>query len=456
MEKRGFYFNTTNNQYFYDDVTGNVSFENKSPENNILYGNSSYKHKIFDKEQVKNTLDNIGITQLTLIVTEECNLRCKYCVYSGEYDNNRTHANNYMDINIAKRAVEKYLSYTNYYRKSNLLRIPTIGFFGGEPLLNFSLIKTIVEYSKMIYKGKINYNITTNGTLLDENKIKFLVENNFSLFISLNGNKCENDRLRIYSNGSGTYDSIMKNIALIYSKYPKYFDSNLKIISVFDNGTDLFELKDFFEKNSLVKDKLSMLSKVIDFHTNWYERYSDKENKKYKSQLKKLKEDFYNNLLTNNELNIISKKLFSLPYFNVLNRSTNIELSKYKSSIQPFSGSCIPGTKIAVDYRGLLHMCEKVNSMTPIGNVEKWLDYDKISSIVNMYNKYLGTNCINCPVQRMCPVCYKDVIDNKGQCDFEQTNWCKLFIKDQIKVFSEIYSLMELGIDSKNIEKKIT
>ena len=130
-------------------------------------------------------------------------------------------------------------------------------------------------------------------------------------------------------------------------------------------------------------------------------------------------------------------------------------MDNYKPSIQPFSGSCIPGTKIAVDYKGILHMCEKVNNKIPIGDIDKWIDHKKISSLLNKYNAYLGEKCINCPVQRLCQICYKDVIDMNGNCDFNQDDWCKSFIKDQIATFSDIYSLMECGLTVEKLEKNL-
>lgn len=451
--RRGFYFNSINNTYFYNDVNGNVSSEINKKGNDILYGNEKYVNKHITDDEVQNTFNIIGVSQLTLIVTEECNLRCKYCVYSGEYHNNRIHSSNYMNKEIAEKAVNKYLECVKKDRRKNINKNPVIGFFGGEPLLNFDLIKHVVEYSKNIYKGKISYTITTNATLLDKEKIDFLVKNQFSLIISLNGNKYENDRLRVYPNNNGTYNTILEKLKIIYNEYPIFFDSNVKISTIFDNGTNLFELRDFFKKNVWLSNKLIILSKVIELHTNWYDRYSKEENKMYHLQLKELKDNFYNNLLSKNysDIDIVSKKLFSIFYLNILNRATNIKMDNYKFDIQPFSGSCIPGTKISVDYQGLLHMCEKVNNSVPIGNIEKWIDYEKISNLLNKYNSYIGSKCINCPVQRLCTICYKDIININGNCDFNQSNWCKLFIKEQRILFGEIYSLLENGLTVKEI-----
>ena len=81
----------------------------------------------------------------------------------------------------------------------------------------------------------------------------------------------------VSSNNIGTYDTIIKNLELIYIKYPNYYKNNVSISAVFDDGTDMFKLKKFFDNNILVRNKLAVLSKVIDTHTNWYDQYSNEQ-----------------------------------------------------------------------------------------------------------------------------------------------------------------------------------
>lgn len=455
MAKRGFYFKTNKNQYFYDDITGKVHHETNNDSIKILYGNTPYKETNIGEKEIKNYLINMDTLQLTLIVTEDCNLRCKYCIFSGIYNNSRTHTNNYMKINIAKKAISNYLKKACESRRKNLFFTPSIGFFGGEPLLNFSVIKDSIEYAENIYNGRINYTITTNGILLDEEKIDFFVKKDIFLVISLNGNKSENDRLRVYKNNIGTFNCIMKNINIIANKYPEYFNKKVKIAATFDNGTDMFKLKDFFENNNLLKNKLAILSKVESSNTNWYDQYTDEQNNKFNSQIKKLKEDFMYKLYNNKKIDLFSKKLFALPYFNIINRCLNMEIKDMKPIIQPFSGACIPSTKVSVDYNGLLHMCEKINSKIPYGDVFDGINYTNLTSIINKYNNFLGKKCINCPIQRLCQVCYIYLIDSKGEFGFSNKNFCDNLINQQIKLFGEIYSLLESGVSPLDLKNTL-
>ena len=84
--KRGFYFKTPRgNTYYYDDITGYVNSieESKYPVESLCYGTEIYETRVITAEEVEQELENQGYEQLTLIVTHECNIRCKYCAYSG-------------------------------------------------------------------------------------------------------------------------------------------------------------------------------------------------------------------------------------------------------------------------------------------------------------------------------------------------------------------------------------
>lgn len=122
-----------------------------------------------------------NIHQLILQVTQNCNLRCKYCVYSGSYVN-RVHTKKRMSVETAKKAVDFY------HTHSGNLKTALISFYGGEPLLEMELIREIMAYADKVFSGKeIRYNMTTNATLLSDEIIEFLHNNDVSLTISLDG-----------------------------------------------------------------------------------------------------------------------------------------------------------------------------------------------------------------------------------------------------------------------------
>jgi len=186
-----------------------------------------------------------GILQLTLGITEDCNFRCNYCVFSDNYEYSRNHSKKYMNFPIAKKAIDYYFSLLEEGKKYNPLRSPSVGFYGGEPLLNFELIKKCVEYIEGEYKNwKTRYTLTTNGSLLDKEKIDWLVVHDFTIAISLDGPENEHNRLRVYSNGGGTYRDVMKNVNIIMNMGYK----NVFSLPVFDWRSDLFAMEEFFSR----------------------------------------------------------------------------------------------------------------------------------------------------------------------------------------------------------------
>lgn len=109
-----------------------------------------------------------SLHMLILQVTQNCNLRCKYCVYSGSYIN-RQHNNKRMSFEIAQKAIDFYIAHS---MQSQKLRF---GFYGGEPTLEMVLIKNCVTYILQQAKGKdVEFNLTTNATTLNDEQLQFL------------------------------------------------------------------------------------------------------------------------------------------------------------------------------------------------------------------------------------------------------------------------------------------
>lgn len=130
-----------------------------------VFGVRNYIAKLQEKE--------ISVSKsfpLVLQVTQKCNLRCSYCVYSGDYKN-RNHSQKEMSWETAKEAVD-YL-----YGHSMSSEDIYISFYGGEPLLMFRLIKEVVEYVKREYcQRTVHFNLTTNGTLFTPEIVQYLLK----------------------------------------------------------------------------------------------------------------------------------------------------------------------------------------------------------------------------------------------------------------------------------------
>ena len=123
-------------------------------------------------------------------VTDSCNLHCKYCAYAEMYDGYDQRTNMNLPFSKAKLIID-YLQdiwKKNYYL--DMEKKVSIGFYGGEPLLNMDFVKQTIAYSETLpYTGRVfSYNITTNAMLLDR-YMDYLVEKDFSLLISLDGDE---------------------------------------------------------------------------------------------------------------------------------------------------------------------------------------------------------------------------------------------------------------------------
>lgn len=135
-------------------------------------------------------------------------MRCEYCVYSGSYENRRSH-NNLHEISIetARKAIDLFVKIaTNKSAR-------TIIFYGGESLMAFNVIKDIVDYANSLEEG-ISFAMNTNLTLLTPEIITFLVKNDFRLTVSLDGP----ERYMISIGYIGIRDPLIKLWKEIYGK----------------------------------------------------------------------------------------------------------------------------------------------------------------------------------------------------------------------------------------------
>ena len=145
------------------------------------------------------------VRYMVLEITHDCNLKCDYCFVRSNYDDKGI-----MTFAVAKKAIDSIM--LPMRQKNTELRL---GFFGGEPLLNWGLIEEVVQYIDGLENCKGRYHITTNGMLLDEKKIKFLNENNFSLIVSIDGPQDIHDRHRKNAGGTGSWEKIINNLKMV-------------------------------------------------------------------------------------------------------------------------------------------------------------------------------------------------------------------------------------------------
>ena len=344
-----------------------------------------------------------SIRAIALNITNKCNFRCGYCSYSGDYKYNRVHGNKSMDYDIALRAVDFFLKMIDdnfRIRKRNLFGI---SFYGGEPLVEFDLIKRMIpdiesriKKNNLDKKFKINLRITTNGSLLRKEIVDFLKSKNISIDISLDGPESEHDKFRIGKNGEKTWRTIMGNLEYIRERYPQYYKEKIKFLSTVHPFHDENHIESFFKGN----DKLFDIDKIRFSAVN----ITNLKPAIYRELDKQIKKSGYNRLSTLVFSTIVKDSL-----------AEGFKL-KYLGRIKKFTGACFPGgEKVLVDADGKFHICEKMPPLYPIGDVDNGFDFERIRYLLKMYNEeVIKQRCWECDVWFLCNLCYTHAVTDKG------------------------------------------
>lgn len=352
----------------------------------------SVQHPLSEKIEI--LLDR-AMGSLTLQVTQNCNLRCKYCVYSEESNNHqRSHSNNIMSFKTAKKALDFFRRHIADTKNA------AVGFYGGEPLLAFPLIKKAVQYAENVFEGReIIFSITTNGTLLTDEIIQFLIKHKFKVTISIDGPESIQNQNRVFANGSGSYDVVLHNLKKYYRLDPNHL-SGVALSMVIGSQTDYLSLLPLFDEPEL---------KNVELLFSYVEENSEV-------------------LPPSNEYIAQYNSDFFLALINYFRKGDQSVLNPFmKTSVKDFSqnkekvvtnilspmtapaGPCVPGkARLFVNCFGDFYPCEKVNEnkYMRIGSLESGLDYAKIQSLLNV-SSLSASRCKKCWAFSLCQVCAK-------------------------------------------------
>jgi len=361
---------------------------------------------ILSRDFYSSYLSKQGFYILLLEVTTACNMRCKYCGYSGLYIKARTHGNISMNFKTARKAIDLYLSLLDKYKLDNPYREPRISFFGGEPLLNIRLIKDVVKYVKARIKDEFNveFSMTTNGTLLNTDVIEFLVDNNFNVAVSLDGPKEEHNRNRVFPGGRGSFDVVFENIQKYFDiAKSKGVDPRIGVIAVYDVRTNLMKLNEFFNEIKYLIHDL-MIEPVSYYGTTYYEKFSRADFERFYWQLGSLEQDFIHNYLLNGRWKI-EENIF---YDSFFGKSLILLYSTSRTSLPPTlipsRISCLPGFKLFVNVNGLITPCEEASDECIVGDIDHGLDFQKVQLEIKNYFR-VRSQCLGCPLLFACRLC---------------------------------------------------
>ncbi len=167
-------------------------------EAGMLYAPDIYENYIIDFKKRETV-----VKALCLHIAHDCNLACKYCfAEEGEYHGRRA----LMSFEVGKKALDFLVKHSG--NRINL----EVDFFGGEPLMNWQVVKDLVAYGRSLeepYHKKFRFTLTTNGILLNDEVLEFVNREMANVVLSIDGRKEIHDLMRPFRGGQGSYDSIV-------------------------------------------------------------------------------------------------------------------------------------------------------------------------------------------------------------------------------------------------------
>ena len=185
--------------YSKEDIKDAYSDISELEEKELLFTEDVFKDVIIDFKKRKTV-----VKALCLHIAHDCNLACKYCFADeGEYHGQKREL---MSLEVGKQAIDFLIE--NSGNRVNL----EVDFFGGEPLMNWDVVKKTVEYGRSLeekYDKKFRFTLTTNGVLLNDEIMEFANREMANVVLSIDGRKEVHDYMRPTRNGKGSYDVIL-------------------------------------------------------------------------------------------------------------------------------------------------------------------------------------------------------------------------------------------------------
>lgn len=341
-------------------------------------------------------------------VTDACNLRCKYCGYGEFYGRHVDRYDKFMSFETIKNFIDYFFPIWNSNKNDSSVKPVSIGFYGGEPLLNIEAIKKTVGYLNSLPDStrKFHYHMTTNAVLIDK-YIDFFIDNRFSLLISLDGSEY-NHSYRAFHNGKNSFNKVLSNIKTIKQKNPSFFKNNVNFNSV------------LHDRNSV-----DSITEFIKFQFDKYPRINPLNDTGIINEKREEFNNMFNNLLTSIESSINKEHLvldlFSddprvrsllrfLYWFgsNQFDNYPNLFVNQTKD--KPIStGTCLPfAKKLFLTVNNKIMACERISQDFILGEIVNNKIKIDFQNIANKYNKYFDkiySQCKNCYRSGRCDQC---------------------------------------------------
>ena len=386
----------------------------------LWYDVTDNRISLFSQDKEKNscpvvrfnqpsTINSTKITMFTIEMTQQCNLRCSYCCYSGKYRDRRPHNENEISYDTLKDVVE-FIKLHAHNDSSEII----VCFYGGEALLARQKIEWVVNTVQSIFPKKVRFSLSTNGLILTEKVVDWLVTlDKFFVNITIDGNQVMHDKFRKTISGKCSYATIIKNLKLFKDKYPSFFNENVRFLSTVYSWNDVKRLAEVWDDEPVLKGHYPVhISHILpDFEdtSRIYDTWSVKDGFyreaffAYTCELKGIMSDCFKKLI-----DIVNNRTYQR-----LAKEVNIE-----TCFQELF-SCF----INVD--GDLYACEKFCNEAKIGNVRKGGINESLAiTLLQRFSERKNRLCSTCWAQRFCRMCmtslnYTDE-EIRRMCDMER------------------------------------
>ncbi|WP_313344689.1 thioether cross-link-forming SCIFF peptide maturase [Lacrimispora sp.] len=337
-----------------------------------LFSKDVYHDYIVDFKKRKTV-----VKALCLHIAHDCNLACQYCfAEEGEYHGRRA----LMSFEVGKKAIDFLL--LNSGNRKNL----EIDFFGGEPLMNWEVVKQIVEYGRSKekeYNKNFRFTMTTNGVLLNDEIMEYCNKEMSNVVLSLDGRKEVNDKMRPFRNGKGSYE-------LIVPKFQKF--------------AKLRENKDYYIRGTFTRENMDFTKDVLEFADLGFKSMSIEpvvaQAEEYyairKEDIPQILEE-YDNLAVEYIKRHKEGKGFNFFHFN-------IDLQQGPCVAKRLAG-CGSGTEyLAVTPWGDFYPCHQFVGQDDylLGNVDEGLLNTKVRDEFKLCNVYAKDKCQDCFARFYC------------------------------------------------------
>ncbi|MEA3507774.1 MAG: radical SAM protein [Synergistota bacterium] len=370
-----------------------------------------------DRNSVEGLLkyydENILLRKFCLEVTENCNFRCRYCKRTiaadagGHFDRDLSSEDAFLGI---RYYFDKYTSFFGSLpqdKRTLLLKTvpPGLSWYGGEPFLNFDLIKKTAGFFRSlpweergIPPESLHFTANTNLSVMSDEILRFLVENDVTLYASLDGPAEEHDRCRVFEDGEGTFDLAFSNLTRIKNHDLAYFERKVSIFGVYTDLHDHHRCVDFNASLGAFRCSHFPAQYTGVFVPEPEKTLADFQ-RSFGARMKKFAEK---------SLEESRKRDIDYEYFSGLIAFTGVAFDNPcgKDTLDTALTCPMGFDNLMLAANGDYLICHKSDNSMPIGSCVSGIDLDKLTDLNIKYNSTINDGpCSRCWAVRFCRIC---------------------------------------------------